>query len=60
MVYYKQPWKNYPNIICDECMERLYLIDVSHKGIGTKTVQMMVYFSNPIGRITPVYCEAKK
>ncbi len=59
MIHYKQPWRTYPQIKCDECADNLYLIDISHKGIGNKTVQMMVLFSNPRGKITPVYCEAK-
>ncbi len=59
MIHYKQPWKKYPNIKCDECTDDLYLIDISHRGIGPKIVQMMVYFSKPSGKITPVYCETK-
>lgn len=56
MVHYKQPWKKYPNETCEECRDNLYLIDISHQGIGMKKVHMMVYFSNPRGRLIPVYC----
>ena len=58
MIYYKQPWKKYLKKRCKDCREGLYLIDVSHKGIGKKIVHMMVLFNKKKNTITPVHCEA--
>ena len=58
MIHYKQPWTKYKKERCDDCREGLYLIDVSHKGIGSKTVHMMVLFNKKKNTITPVHCEA--
>lgn len=57
MIHYKQPWRKYPNFECGECIDDLYLVDVSHKAIGKKTVEMMIYFNKKDERLTPVYCE---
>ena len=57
MVYYKQPWRKYPNRVCDECMDDLYLLNVSHSGIGNKIVQMMILFDKSKHKLVPVHCE---
>lgn len=57
MIHYKKPWTKYPNFECDDCIDDLYLIDVSHKGIGKKIVHMMVYFNKEKSKLTPVHCE---
>jgi len=57
MLHYKQPWKKYENMKCDDCIEGLYLLDVSHHGIGKKVVHMMVHFNEETNMITPVHCE---
>jgi len=58
MIHYKQPWRKFPVKKCKECKEGIYLINVSHKGIGKKTVHMMVLFNKKNHRITPANCEA--
>ncbi len=57
MIHYKQPWRKYPKEACDDCMEGLYLIDVSHKGIGKKMVHIMILFDKKKYKIIPVHCE---
>jgi len=57
MTHYKQPWKKFPKKRCKGCRKGLYLIDVSHKGIGSKIVHMMVFFDNKNHKLTPVHCE---
>lgn len=31
MIHYKQPWREYHTRECDDCMEDLYLFDISHR-----------------------------
>ncbi len=57
MIHYKRPWTQFKNVECDDCTEDLYLIDISHRGIGKKTTRMMVLFNKVKKRITPVGCE---
>ena len=57
LVYYKQPWKKYPKIKCDECRDGVYLLDVSHSGIGNKTVQIMIWFDEQNHVLVPLDCE---
>ena len=57
MIHYKQPWEHYTTERCDDCIEGLYLIDVSHSGIGNKVVHIMIYFNKESNILTPVDCE---
>ncbi len=57
LVYYKHPWKKYPELKCDECMDDIYILDVSHEGIGDKTVQIEVWFDMSRNTLIPLYCE---
>lgn len=43
MIHYKKPWEDYPNIECNDYMDDLYPIDVSHKGIGNKVHAMILF-----------------
>ena len=60
MLHTKHPWKKYVHIICHDCVDDLYLLNVSHKGIGDKTVQIMIKFNKSHHKITPIHCELLK
>ncbi len=57
LVYHRRPWKKYPGLKCDECLDDVYILDVSHKGIGDKTVQIELWFDTSNNTLIPLYCE---
>lgn len=57
LVLYKDPWRRYKNMKCDECMDGVYILNVSHSGIGDKTVQVTVWFDVPNRLLVPLDCE---
>ena len=57
LIHDEHPWERYPNMRCDECRDGVYLLDVSHIGIGSKTVQIMILFDKPNHTLVPLYCE---
>ena len=42
---------------CDECRDGVYLLDVSHSGIGNKTVQIVILFDKPNHKLVPLHSE---
>lgn len=57
MVFCKEPWRKFKSTRCDDCLETIYIHNVSHSGIGDKTVQVMVWFDVPNCRMVPLHCE---
>ena len=57
IVTYTEPWKKYKNRQCPECVGGAYLLDVSHQGIGDKTVEILVWFDVENRTLTPLHCE---
>ena len=57
MIHYERPWEIYPNMRCDECRDGVYLLDVSHSGIGNKTVQIVILFDKPNHKLVPLHSE---
>ena len=59
MMFIQHPWKKYLGIACDKRKD-LYLLNVSHKGIGDRMVQIMAEFDKLTHTIFPVHCELLK
>lgn len=57
MVTYEKPWSRYRYVECDECIDGAMLLDVSHEGIGDKTVEVLVRFDKENKTITPLHCK---
>ena len=57
LTHFKYPWRKYPNMRCDECRDDIYILNVSHRGIGPKIVEVTVMFYKPNWWVVPIYCE---
>ena len=57
IVTYKKPWEKYKSRQCTECIKGTRLLNVSHQGIGDKTVVILVWFNMKDKTITPLHCE---
>ncbi len=57
MVVYKKPWSKYRHVKCAECIDGAMLLDVSHEGIGDKTVEVLVRFDEENKTVTPLHCK---
>lgn len=57
IINYEEPWKEYKSSQCEKCMDGICLLDVSHQGIGDKTVEILIWFDMTNKTLTPLYCE---
>ena len=60
LFHFKHPWKiykKYNRCNCCESHKNTYLLDVTHKGIGNKTVLILVIFNKQKNIVTPLYYE---
>lgn len=57
ITHFEYPWKKYPHRRCDECKDDIYILNVSHSGIGPKIVQIMVMFDKQRCVVVPLDCE---
>ena len=57
LIHFEYPWEEYPSIKCDECRDDIYILNVSHSGIGPKIVQIMVMFDKQNCAVVPLDCE---
>lgn len=57
MVVYEKPWSKYRYVECSKCIDGTMLLDVSHEGIGDKTVEVLVRFDEESEAVTPLYCK---
>ena len=57
LLFPKKPWLEFKSTKCSDCMDGLYLQDVSHSGIGDKIVQLLIWYDVPNQLIVPLRCE---
>lgn len=57
MLYDEEPWTEYGRVRCQQRMDDVYVLNVSHRGIGDGAVCVMVWFDKPNKWLVPLHCE---
>ena len=58
LIHHKKPWKKFKMETCSECRDGLYVMTVSHSGLGGIAVEVTVWFDVRNGTLMPIDCEA--